>query len=65
MQDYRAYILGPDGHIQIALTCVATMMARPSGSPSSSLMVATSSYGNWIARSGRSNTRPKLARGCP
>jgi hypothetical protein len=58
MQDYRAYIMGSDGHIQIVSICDAMMMPKLSGSPSSSLMVATSSYGNWIDTSRHSVTWP-------
>ena len=49
--------LGRTATFKIALICVVPMMLRPSGSPSNSLMVATWSYGNWIARSRRLGTR--------
>ena len=58
MQEYRAYIMGQTGMFKIVSICDAMMTPRPSGSPSSSLMVTTWSYGNWIDTSKHSGTRP-------
>ena len=57
MPDYRAYIMGPDGHVQNRVDCDAMMMSKLLGSPSRSLMVTTLSYGNWIDTSRHSGTR--------
>ena len=58
--EYRACIMGPDGHVQnrVELRCNddAIMMSKLSGSPSRSLMVTTLSYGNWIGTSRHSGT---------
>ena len=48
MQEYRAYIMGLDGHVQSRVDLSEL---------NNLLMVTTSNYGNWIGRFGRSSTR--------
>ena len=57
MQEYRAFILGPDGRVQFLSIYFARMKARPSRLPSNSSMVTTSSCGNGIARSSGSDNK--------
>jgi len=47
MQEYRAYIMGPDGHVhkRVDLRCSDE---RRLCEPSNLLTATTSSYGNWI-----------------
>ena len=56
MQDYRAYIVGSNGHVW-SLICGAMILPKHLSKPSNLRSVTTSSYGNLIDRSGRSRHR--------
>ncbi|MBT1515780.1 hypothetical protein KIP88_35495 [Bradyrhizobium sp. SRL28] len=58
MADYRAYIIGPDGHVQNRVDLAYT--DETEAIRLAKLMVTRSSYGNWIVRSKRSSTRPRI-----
>jgi hypothetical protein len=59
MQEYRAYIMGPDGHVhkRVDLRCSDESEAIERAKQ----LVDGHDYGNWIDCSGRSNTRRRVS----
>ena len=61
MQEYRAYIVGPDGHVQNRIDLRCADDAEAIRLAKQLLMVATWSYGNWIERSGRLRHKSRVS----
>ena len=51
MQEYRAYFVGPDGHVQLRVDLSAQTMTRLKNGLRPWLMVTTLNCGGWAARS--------------
>ena len=45
MEEYRAYVIGPEGHISIGLISAALMRTKRGGSQKSPLMATPLSFG--------------------
>ena len=58
MQEYRAYIMGSDGHVQSRVDLRCNDKDEAVGLARQLVDATTWSYGNWIDRSRYSGTRP-------